>query len=154
MIDIRSLQFERDHIPVIPQICNNVGLYGAGYSGAISSRWPIVEQEYLKWFNYKEKLPGTTGPFGLGQNQYVNCDNVIVVNMISMSGVRSKYRPKPLLEVELMSCLHKLSEIKISYPIKFYFAEIGSGLAGGKWEDVKYYIELFLKPDKFTLVYI
>lgn len=154
MINIESLNFNRNRISIIPQVCNNIGLYGAGYSGAISRRWPIVQEKYLEWYRKNDKINGTTGPFALGNNQYVNCGGgIIVVNMIAMSGVRSRFRTKPLVETELMACLFKLSQLD-SKNSDFYFAKIGSGLAGGDWNLIKYFIETFLNPHDFNLIYI
>ena len=119
-------------------------MYGAGYSGALSSRWPIVESSYLEWFHGGIEMINTTGSFKNGENQYVNCGDALIVNMIAQNGVRSKYRPVVISYVDLMACLCKISKLKFKLPRKFYFAKIGSGLAGGNWDDVKYYINLFI----------
>ena len=148
MIDIRSFKFNNNHIPIIPQICNNIGMYGAGYSGALSSRWPKIESSYKEWFNIKLEMPHTTGPFQNGENQYVNCGDALVVNMIAQNGVRSRYRPIVISYIDLMACLFKLSKLKFKLSRKFYFAKIGSGLAGGDWNDVKYYINLFISDEE------
>lgn len=153
MIDIRYIKFDGTHIPIIPQVCNNIGKYGAGYSGAISSRWPIVENNYLEWANKKEELFNTSGEFILGENQYVNCGDALIVNMIAQSGVRSKYRPVVIQYPSFMACMFKISQLKFNLPVKYYIARIGSGLAGGKWEDIKYYIELFLREPN-QIVYL
>lgn len=151
MIDIRYIDFDGKHIPIIPQVCNDAGAYGAGYSGAIASRWPMVESNYREWANSKNELPNTTGPFYLGENQYVNCGDALVVNMIAQNGIRSKYRPVVINYTKFMACVHKMSELKFDMPVKYYIAKIGSGLAGGKWDDIKYYIELFLRePDQIV----
>jgi len=123
-------------------------MYGAGYSGALASRWPQVEANYREWFSNKIEMPNTSGPFQNGENQYVLCGNALVVNMIAQNGVRSTYRPKPISYVDLMKCLFKLSKLKFKLPRKFYFAKIGTGLAGGDWVDVKYYINLFIHDEE------
>jgi len=123
-------------------------MYGAGYSGALASRWPKVESSYLEWFRGGIEMPNTTGVFKNGENQYVNCGEALVVNMIAQNGVRSKYRPIVISYVDLMACLFKLSRLKFKSSRKFYFAKIGSGLAGGDWNDVKYYINLFIRDEE------
>ena len=123
-------------------------MYGAGYSGALSSRWPKVEANYLEWFKNKIEMANTSGSFRNGENQYVNCGNALIVNMIAQNGVRSKYRPIVISYIDLMACLFKLSKLKFQLSRKFYFARIGSGLAGGNWDDIKYYINLFISDEE------
>lgn len=153
MIDIRYIKFDGKHVPIVPQVCNNIGMYGAGYSGAIASRWPMVQTNYLEWATKKEELSNTSGAFVLGENQYVNCGDALIVNMIAQSGVRSQYRPVVIQYSSFMACMYKISMLKFDLPVKYYIAKIGSGLAGGKWDDIKYYIELFLR-EQDQIVYL
>lgn len=134
-IDVRTINFSRDHIPIIPQICNDIGYYGAGYSGAISERWPIVEKNYREWFQYKT-CPNATGEFSLGQNQYVNAGDAIIVNMIAQFAVRSARNYRPIKYEHLDSCLSLLNQFLNRYPhsYKIYLTKIGTGLAGGHWD--------------------
>ena len=51
---------------IIVQCNNDIGAYGAGVSGAISKKYPKVEEEYKHWCKYEHYMLGTKNiPFKL-----------------------------------------------------------------------------------------
>jgi O-acetyl-ADP-ribose deacetylase (regulator of RNase III) len=116
----------------ILQVCNNEGKYGAGFSGALSSRYPIVEQQYRKW--WRECF----GKLNLGDIQVIQVrSDIAVINMIAQNGVVSKDNPTPIDYDALEKCLSKAG-IEISEnSASAHMPRIGCGLAGGKWEEVE-----------------
>ena len=115
----------------IIQIVNDVGKYGAGLSGAISKRWPNVEQEYRKWFRSQDN-------FKLGEIQIVQVKPAIsVVNMIAQHDVISYNNPKPIKYDALSLCMDKVAELAIKENRSICSGRFGAGLAGGSWSIIE-----------------
>jgi hypothetical protein len=78
---------------LIPHVCNNIGLFGAGFAGAIRDRYPIVSTNF-------ELLGNKTK---LGYVQYVSIKKaeqsgheIIFANMIAQNGTISKKNTRQL----------------------------------------------------------
>jgi hypothetical protein len=52
---------------IIAHIVNDIGAWGAGFSGVISRRWNAPEQDYRAWYA-RGRRKGAPTPFGLGQS--------------------------------------------------------------------------------------
>ena len=131
---------------VIAHICNDVGKWGAGFSGAVSKEWKEPEDLYRRQFKYAKNR------FKLGEIQWVfipmnsSGADLAVVNMIAQEGVRSVINPRPIRYESLERCLNKLAEgchglIGDSSAIDkrkvtVHMPRIGCGLAGGTWDRV------------------
>lgn len=111
----------------IVQVVNNVGAYGAGVSGAIAKKWPIVED------NFKSHFPqlGTAHVFQLGEGLWFG-------NMYAQAGLRSKTNPKPLRYARLTFCLDFVECHGFS---RIHMPKMGCGLAGGDWSIVSEIIQ-------------
>jgi hypothetical protein len=115
------------------QSCNNIGAYGAGVSGVISKKWPLVESFYRKkYLEYKDYTGQSGLPMGLIMVVEVE-SNLSVVNIIGQEGLRSRSNPKPVRWGSISIGLNRLLE---HYPVGTYHLPlIGCGLGGGKeWE--------------------
>ena len=118
------------------QIVNDEGKYGAGFSGALSRRWPKVESEYKQW--WREKY----GQLKLGDIQIIQVlSDLVVVNMVAQKGVVSKENPTPIKYDALKACLSKAGVEISKYNASVHIPRIGCGLACGKWEEVEPLIE-------------
>ncbi|GAH13044.1 unnamed protein product, partial [marine sediment metagenome] len=92
-----------DGVRVIAHICNDIGKWGAGFSGAVSKRHKDAEDYYKAQWRYKKVTPQ------LGDIQWVFVDpDVAVVNMIAQKGVRGASNPKPIRYDALEECLNRL----------------------------------------------
>jgi len=114
---------------IIAHICNNRGGWGAGFTGALSKRWPRAEEYYRHCWG--EKLEHS-----LGHVQIVRISpDIIVANMIAQDGYS---RPgKPAIRYSaLENCLDKVRgcALYIRYiQWSVHMPRIGTGLAGGDW---------------------
>src|SRR3954447_14510528 len=64
--------------------CNDQGYWGAGFTGALSRRWPQPECAYRTWARSSDGLP-----FALGQVAFVAVESGLwVANLISQHGIR------------------------------------------------------------------
>lgn len=120
----------------ILQIVNNEGKYGAGFSGALSRRWPKVESEYRKW--WREKF----GKLVLGDIQIIQIlSDLVVINMVAQNGIVGENNPKPIDYIALQKCLSKAGDEISKYNSSVHMPRIGAGLAMGNWEEIEKLIE-------------
>lgn len=118
------------------QIVNDEGKYGAGFSGALSARWPKVESEYRSW--WRERY----GKLNLGDIQEVQIlSDLVVINMVAQRGVVGKDNPKPIDYNALQTCLSKAGDVISEFNASVHIPRIGCGLAGGDWEEVEKLVE-------------
>lgn len=127
---------------LIVQCVNNLGLYGAGVSGAIARRWPVVEQAYRKWFADADQLT-FDGTLPLGRVQFVRCEqslapwrNIVVANIVGQDGVVGPGNPRPIRYLALRRGLQRVRRYALEHHYKVHMPRIGAGLAGGRWERV------------------
>ena len=120
----------------ILQIVNDEGKYGAGFSGALSRRWPKVEQEYRRW--WRERY----GKLNLGDIQVIQIlSDLVVINMVAQKGIVNDKNPKPIDYSALQKCLSKAGDEISQYNAGVHAPRIGCGLAQGNWEQIELLIE-------------
>ena len=120
----------------ILQIVNDEGKYGAGFSGALSRRWPKVETEYRKW--WRERF----GKLLLGDIQVIQIlSDLVVINMVAQKGIVSEKNPKPIDYAALQKCLGKAGDEISQHTAGVHIPRIGCQRAGGTWEEVEPLIE-------------
>jgi O-acetyl-ADP-ribose deacetylase (regulator of RNase III) len=120
----------------ILQIVNDEGKYGAGFSGALSRRWPKVETEYRKW--WRERF----GKLLLGDIQVIQIlSDLVVINMVAQKGIVGKDNPKPIDYKALQTCLSKAGDEISQYRASVHMPRIGAGLAQGDWNEIEKLID-------------
>lgn len=116
---------------IIVQVNNDEGRYGAGLSGAISKRWPKVEQEYRRWHRSQHK-------FVLGEIQTIRVQSdTVVVNMIAQRGIKKTKKDCPLQYDALEKCLNQVGALAADEGASVHSGRFGAGLAGGDWDKVE-----------------
>ena len=118
---------------IICHIVNNLGKWGKGFVMALSRCYPQPEREYRRW--YREK---TSIPWGLGQVQFVEINpRLWVANMIAQHGIGSDQNGQPPIRyAALRVSLAKVADFGLSQQAEVHLPRIGTGLAGGKWEQI------------------
>ena len=150
--DITKIDYNQNDINFILQVCNNSGKYGAGLSGAIGSKWPVVEKDYRSLGHDIE----------MGSIQISTIDrHLAVVNMIAQYGVRSMTNPHPLdyraLEmclVRLYTILYTVAKKKKDTKFKIWCPKIGAGLAGGDWNNIRPRVIHWMGFNEFELTFV
>jgi hypothetical protein len=141
---------------IVPHVCNNVNAFGAGFADAVSSRYPIVKQNY--------HLLGTNFlKYNLGYVQYVEVlrdktynHKLIFANMISQNGLISEKNPRPLNYYALVKCMSSVSHyINVNFDsdqkVQIHCPKFGCGLAGGNWNFIQDLIhDIWNKTDTFV----
>lgn len=131
-----------DRPVILAHVCNNVGGWGAGFSGVLSKKWPVVETSYREWH-------ASGDGFFLGAGQLVPTDfGMQVANLVAQDGFGRD--GKRYLDYEaLMDCLLWLgSETDPEIPV--VMPKIGAGLGGGDWERISLMINHVLS-DRVTV---
>lgn len=141
----------------IVHICNTEGKWGAGFVMAVSRRWPITRDLFLRWYNGKLRKIECFGhvecsfqsKFALGAVQFVHVQrDVVVCNMVAQKGIKTGSSGPPIRYDALKRCLTEVANEVRSYSgtvrgygiersVSIHMPRIGCGLAGGKWELVE-----------------
>lgn len=137
------------HPIIIPHVVNDVGAWGAGFVLALSEKWPLAEHSYLLWSaaGYPAHLGQHLNlpPFQLGQVQFVDVtgpqQSIFVANMCAQTGLMSRRNQVPLVRPALANCMRKVREFALEHHAVIHAPRFGSGLAGGRWEDIEALIE-------------
>lgn len=124
---------------IIAHICNDVGGWGAGFTGALSRRDKRPEWDYDRWCANRSLLfPGIT-PFQLGQIKFAPYRaGITVCNMIAQEGIGPDQMGRPPIRYNfLLECLRRLAEIALAFDAEVHMPKIGAGLAGGDWKRIE-----------------
>lgn len=113
---------------ILAHIVNDAGGWGKGFVLAVSKRWTHPERVYR---NAHELI--------LGEVQFVEVfSNLVVANMIAQKGFGNRGGPKKRLqEDKLELCLEKVAAKARELKASIHMPKIGTGLAGGKWEEIE-----------------
>lgn len=125
---------------IIPHVCNNINLFGAGFAAAVAREFPIVKQNFHLLGN-KSKL---------GYVQYViatknksHDHQLIFANMIAQNRIINQTNPRPLNYESLVKCMIDLRNYANNFQqandakIEIHCPKFGSGLAGGNWSFIE-----------------
>lgn len=144
---------------IIMHIVNNIGLFGAGFAGALATKYPIVRKAYLEYLNIdteskkaregksflKELLERKDKFLGDCLLTRINPD-LYVVHLFAQDEVRSKTNPHPIDYIALDAALRRFHYFASSVIMdmdkpddlltnyKIQAPALGSGLASGDWK--------------------
>jgi O-acetyl-ADP-ribose deacetylase (regulator of RNase III) len=122
---------------IIVHVCNDIGGWGRGFVVAISKRWPEPEQSYRAW--HRGEIESA---FALGEVQFVKVDDDLwVANLIGQRDVRPLGDLPPVRYDAIRKGLRRVAEEARRLKASIHMPRIGSGLAGGKWEEVSKIVE-------------
>ncbi len=159
-----ATKLEGDDPIVLAHIVNDRGGWGKGFVLAVSRRWREPENAYRTWAHGRRAwgnddasgtdLSTVTGPFGLGEVQFVEVNDpkrahlqnpsAWVANMVAQHGYRTASNLEPLDYDALARCLDRVATFAADYKAVIHMPRIGCGLAHGRWERVQPIIEAIL----------
>lgn len=114
---------------IIVHGCNDAGLWGAGFTGALSRRWAAPERAYRAWARTTDALP-----FALGQVAFVAvAPGLWVANLISQHGIRQPGAPPPIRYPAVHQGLARVARFALQHQASVHMPRLGCGLAGGQW---------------------
>lgn len=116
---------------IIAHVCNDIGKWGRGFVLALAKRWPSAKAEYLVAYDEGRLRLSDTHFVDLGEGRWV-------ANMIAQRGVhRANRQDIPLRYDALATCLAQVAERATALGASIHMPRIGTGLAGGTWEEVE-----------------
>lgn len=127
---------------IVPHVCNNLNLFGAGFAAAVADHYPIVKENY-------HLLGNTFLKNNLGYTQFVTVKKepvyghqIIFANMIAQNGVASASNTRPLNYFYLAQSMYKVAHFihtnfDIDNKVQIHAPKFGCGLAGGNWNFIK-----------------
>jgi hypothetical protein len=129
---------------IIPHVCNNMGVFGAGFAKDIGMRFPEVCVNF--------EMLGSQSK--LGSVQYIKTlenknakSYLYFANMIAQNKTISNHNPRPLNYEYLVKCMVDVRQFatnltdKTEIVCQIHCPMFGSGLAGGNWLFIKNLIE-------------
>ena len=125
---------------IIPHVCNNINLFGAGFAAAVADNYPIVKQNFHMLGNRAK----------LGYVQYVTAaknkthdHQLIFANMVAQNRTISPNNRRPLNYEYLIKCMIDVRNYAINFQkmndekLEIHCPKFGSGLAGGNWNFIR-----------------
>lgn len=135
---------------IIAHVCNDVGGWGRGFVLSISRKWKTPEAEYRAWFRGQRPKDGK---FGLSNVQFVQVESHIwIANMVAQRGVGKSSSPRISLKA-LESTLAKTSAKALELDASIHMPKIGTGEAGGNWNQIEPVIRDRITPCLNVFVY-
>lgn len=130
---------------IIPHVCNNINLFGAGFAKQVSEKYPVVKANFHMIGN-KAKLGSVQFVTAETEDKYKH--SIIFANMIAQNKVINNKNTRPLNYGALVYCMSQVrSYIKEkeknteAQKIEIHAPKFGSGLAGGNWNFISDLIE-------------
>lgn len=133
---------------IIVHVCNDIGGWGRGFVLALSNRWDEPERAYGRWFEARHD-----NDFALGAVQLVAVESELwVANLIGQRDIYPGPDGPPVRYDAIETGLITVAGEAVARRASVHMPRIGSGLAGGRWEDVAAIIERTLLPAAVPVV--
>lgn len=126
---------------IVPHVCNNLDLFGAGFAAEIVRHYPIVKENY-------HLLGKSFLQNNLGYVQFIEVlsdkkyeHRLVFANMIAQRGIINKTsNPRPLNYLALVKSMVGVSQYiskNFDGDVQIHAPKFGSGLAGGNWTFIR-----------------
>lgn len=134
---------------LLPHICNNIDLFGAGFAAAIANKYPDVKANYhMLGKSFLKNNLGHAQILKIREDKKYK-HSLYVVNMIAQNGIRSDNNPRPLNYAALVRSMIQVSQFIVGNTgfsnktenIEIHAPKFGSGLAGGNWNFISDLVE-------------
>lgn len=134
---------------MIVHVVNDRGGWGKGFVLALSRRYLVAEAAYRRWA--AGRAPEAP-EFRLGAVQFVEvAPQLWVANVLAQRGYKSPDNPVPLDYTALETGLRAVDAFATNHTATVHMPRIGSGLAGGSWEQVSRIIEDSMQGSSVTV---
>ena len=126
---------------IIPHVCNNINLFGAGFADALADKYPETKENYhLLGNSFLRNNLGYVQFIEVSKNQKYG-HKLIIANMIAQNGIKGPNNPRPINYAALVKSMIQVSQYIIGNTgfsnktenVEIHSPKFGSGLAGGDW---------------------
>ena len=127
---------------IVPHVCNNVNVFGAGFAAAVARHYPIVKENYhLLGPSFLKNHLGYTQFVDAYKNPHTG-HKLIFANMIAQHGTISQSNPRPLnyyaLTKGMVGVLNYIhNHFGQDSDVQIHAPKFGCGLAGGNWNFIE-----------------
>jgi hypothetical protein len=121
---------------IVPHVCNNIGVFGGGFTRSLDEVFPIVKENFMLLGN-KTKLGYVQ--FVSVLKEKTNRNQLVIANMIAQNGTINKNNTRPINYEQLVKCMidvRRYAEIikeSSEQNVEIHCPKFGSSLAGGNW---------------------
>lgn len=122
---------------IVPHVCNNINLFGAGFAAAVANQYPEVKENFHMLGN-KAKLGHVQFITTKTNKQYRR--SLVFANMIAQNKtINREHNPRPLNYESLVACMSIVRDFgkdllnKEHDKVEIHCPRFGCGLAGGNW---------------------
>lgn len=125
---------------IIVHVCNNIGIWGGGFTDDLTERWLKPEIAYLNW---SMKHDPVDSPMELGVVMKVKVEEDIwVANLIGQKGIARHGTVVPPIRYDaIRTGLARVAMMAYDLGATVHMPKIGTGLAGGDWNQIQPIIE-------------
>lgn len=121
---------------IIVHVCNNIGAWGRGFVMALSRKWPEPERQYRDWHRKHGRN------LELGAVQFVEVqDEIRVANLVGQHEIRRQNNEAPIRYEAIRAGLGAVAAEATRLQASVHMPRIGTGLAGGSWDQIVPIIE-------------
>jgi len=127
---------------IVPHVCNNINLFGAGFAAAVAKHYPIVKENYhLLGNNFLKNNLGYVQFVEVAKNKS-HGHKLLFANMISQNGTIHKNNIRPLNYFALARSMDSVRKyiyqnFDRENKIQIHCPRFGCGLAGGNWNFIE-----------------
>ncbi|NDC71889.1 MAG: hypothetical protein EBZ62_00340 [Sphingobacteriia bacterium] len=126
---------------IVPHVCNNANLFGAGFAAAVAKNYPSVKENYhLLGSKFLKNNLGHTQFISVLHDKTYN-HQLIFANMISQNNIISHSNRRPLNYLALCRSMASIAQyIKSNFQdqrAQIHCPKFGCGLAGGNWNFIE-----------------
>ena len=127
---------------IIAHVCNDCNCFAAGFTVAISKKFPQVKSNYHNWFK-------TSNP-NLGDVQFVKvAEDLWFANMIGQHDVGWNKNVAPIRYEALETCLKVVYEKAEKDGMTVTGPRFGADLAGGDWKTIEGILKKVMTVDTY-----
>ena len=121
-----------DGLKIIVHVCNDIGVWGAGFVLALSKKWPEPEKDYRAMSEYV-----------LGNMELVEVEpDIWVANMIAQHGIGPDDDGyAPIRYSAIAKALKVINKSAYRTEASLHCPRFGAGLAGGDWKFIERIIQ-------------
>jgi hypothetical protein len=141
---------------IVPHVCNDIDVFGGGFTGGIVQHYPLVKENYhLLGKTFLRNNPGYVQYIKVLENKSYE-HQLIFANMIAQNGTISPSNQRPLNYYSLCKSMSDVvsfikNKFRNDQSVEIHAPKFGCGLAGGNWNFIQELIKDIWKNQKIFI---
>ena len=118
---------------VLAHLVSDTGVWGLGFSGALSARWPTLEKSYRAWH-----AAGAEQGFRLGGMGLMPLEPQLwLAHLVAEHGLSARHGQSPLDWAAFEDALQQLRTFAQQQQASIHVPRLGAGLCGAPWHEIE-----------------